>query len=225
MPTPPPSFYFCKERLSIEVRTPKFFVKALIIVDVQNDFLPGGALAVPEGDKVIPVISQLSQDFDLVFTTQDWHPANHCSFAASYPGMKVGDRIVIDGQEQILWPTHCVQNTYGAELAAELHPKVISGGVHISKGTDERVDSYSGFFENLRKRSTGLETLLRQHGADDLTIVGLATDYCVKATVLDACDLGFKVTVYENACRAVNLSPDDGAKALETMQAAGARVR
>jgi nicotinamidase/pyrazinamidase len=200
-------------------------VKALIIVDVQNDFLPGGALAVPEGDQVIPVINDLSLEFDLVFTTQDWHPANHCSFAASYPGKKIGDRILIDGQEQILWPVHCVQNTYGAELAAGLHPKVISGGVHISKGTDERVDSYSGFFENLRKRSTGLETLLRQHGADDLTIVGLATDYCVKATVLDACDLGFRVTVYENACRAVNLFPDDSAKALETMQAAGARVR
>jgi nicotinamidase/pyrazinamidase len=200
-------------------------MKALIIVDLQNDFLPGGALAVPEGDQVVPVINQLSQDFDLVFTTQDWHPANHCSFAASHPGKKIGDRILIDGQEQILWPVHCVQNTYGAELAAGLHPEVISGGVHISKGTDELVDSYSGFFENLRKRSTGLETLLRQHGADDLTIVGLATDYCVKATVLDARDLGFKVTVYENACRAVNLSPDDGAKALKTMQAAGARVR
>jgi nicotinamidase/pyrazinamidase len=200
-------------------------VTALIIVDVQNDFLPGGALAVPDGDRVIPVINELSRDFDLVFTTQDWHPANHCSFAASYPDKKIGDRILIDGQEQILWPVHCVQNTYGAQLAAELNPKVISGGVHISKGIDERVDSYSGFFENLRKHSTGLETLLRQHGVDDLTIVGLATDYCVKATVLDALDLGFRVTVYENACRAVNLFPDDGAKALKTMQAAGARVR
>jgi nicotinamidase/pyrazinamidase len=199
-------------------------VKALIIVDVQNDFLPGGALAVPEGDQVIPVINDLSSEFDLVFTTQDWHPANHCSFAASYPDKKIGDRILIDGQEQILWPVHCMQNTYGAELAAALHPKVISGGVRISKGIDERVDSYSGFFENLRKRSTGLETLLRQHGADDLTIVGLATDYCVKATVLDARDLGFKVTVCENACRAVNLSPDDGANALAAMRQAGVKV-
>jgi nicotinamidase/pyrazinamidase len=199
-------------------------MRALIIVDVQNDFLPGGALAVPEGDKVIPVINDLSQDFDLVFTTQDWHPANHCSFAASHPGKKVGDRILIDGQEQILWPVHCVQNTHGAELAAALHPKVLAGGVHISKGTNERVDSYSGFFENQRKRATGLQALLRQHGAHDLTIVGLATDYCVKATVLDARELGFSVTVYENACRAVNLSPDDGARALEAMNVAGARV-
>ena len=199
-------------------------MKALIIVDVQNDFLPGGALAVPDGDQVIPVINQLSQDFDLVFTTQDWHPANHCSFAASHPGKKIGDRILIDGQEQILWSVHCVQNTYGAELAAGLHPKVISGGVHISKGTDERVDSYSGFFENQRKRATGLDELLRQHGADDLTIVGLATDYCVKATVLDACDLGFNVTVRENACRAVNLSADDGAKALATMREVGVKI-
>ena len=199
-------------------------MKALIIVDVQNDFLPGGALAVPGGDQVIPVINQLSQEFDLVFTTQDWHPANHCSFAASHPGKKIGDRILIDGKEQILWPVHCVQNTYGAELAGGLHPKMISGGVRISKGTDERVDSYSGFFDNQRKRATGLETLLRQHGVDDLTIVGLATDYCVKATVLDARDLGFNVTVHENACRAVNLSPDDGANALADMRAAGVRV-
>jgi nicotinamidase/pyrazinamidase len=199
-------------------------VKALIIVDVQNDFLPGGALAVPQGDQVIPVINDLSLEFDLVFTTQDWHPANHCSFAASYPDKKIGDRILIDGQEQILWPVHCVQNTNGAQLAAELHPKVISGGVHISKGIDERVDSYSGFFENLRKRTTGLETLLRQHGADDLTIVGLATDYCVKATALDARSLGFKVTVVLDACRAVNLSPDDSAKAIAVMRAAGAKM-
>ena len=199
-------------------------MKALIIVDVQNDFLPGGALAVPEGDRVIPVINELSQSFDLVFTTQDWHPANHCSFAASHPGKKIGDRILIDGQEQILWPVHCVQNTHGAELAAGLHPKVISGGVRISKGTDERVDSYSGFFENQRKRGTGLNELLRLHGADELTIVGLATDYCVKATVLDACELGFRVTVIQNACRAVNLSPDDGVKALASMKRAGAEV-
>ena len=199
-------------------------MKALIIVDVQNDFLPGGALAVAEGDLVVPVINQLSHEFDLVFTTQDWHPANHCSFAASHPGKKVGDRILVDGQEQVLWPVHCVQNTYGAELAAGLNPKVISGGVHISKGTDERVDSYSGFFENQRKRATGLDELLRRHGADDLTIVGLATDYCVKATVLDALELGFLVTVLTKACRAVNLSPDDGVKAFATMRIAGARV-
>jgi nicotinamidase/pyrazinamidase len=199
-------------------------VKALIIVDVQNDFLPGGALAVPQGDQVIPVINDLSLEFDLVFTTQDWHPANHCSFAASYPDKKIGDRILIDGQEQILWPVHCVQNTNGAQLAAELHPKVISGGVHISKGIDERVDSYSGFFENQRKRATGLDELLRQHGADDLTIVGLATDYCVKATALDARGLGFKVTVVLDACRAVNLSPDDSAKAIAVMRAAGAKM-
>jgi nicotinamidase/pyrazinamidase len=199
-------------------------MKALIIVDVQNDFLPGGALAVPEGDKVIPVINELSLEFDLVFATQDWHPPNHCSFAASHPNKKVGDRIVIEGQEQILWPVHCVQNTYGAELAAGLHPKVISGGVHIGKGTDERVDSYSGFFDNHRKRATGLETILREQDASDLTIVGLATDYCVKATVLDARDLGFVVTVHENACRAVNLSPADGANALAAMRNAGVKI-
>jgi nicotinamidase/pyrazinamidase len=197
-------------------------MKALIIVDLQNDFLPGGALGVSEGDRVIPVINQLSQDFDLVFTTQDWHPTNHCSFAASHPSSKIGDLVLIDGQEQILWPVHCVQNTPGAELACDLQPKIITGRIH--KGADRQIDSYSGFFDNQRKRATGLETILRQHGADDLTIVGLATDYCVKATVLDARDLGFAVTVYENACRAVNLSPADGAKALAAMKAAGAKV-
>jgi nicotinamidase/pyrazinamidase len=117
-----------------------------------------------------------------------------------------------------------VQNSYGAELAAGLNPKVISGGVHISKGIDERVDSYSGFFESQKRRATGLDELLRQRGADDLTIVGLATDYCVKATVLDARDLGFNVTVHENACRAVNLSPDDGADALAAMREAGVKI-
>jgi nicotinamidase/pyrazinamidase len=197
-------------------------MKALIIVDVQNDFLPGGALGVPEGDLVSPVINQLSQDFDLVFTTRDWHPADHCSFADSHPNAKIGDQILIDGQAQILWPVHCVQNTPGAELASNLQPKLITARIY--KGTDPRVDSYSGFFDNQRKRATGLETLLRQHNADDLTIVGLATDYCVKATVLDACDLGFSVTVHENACRAVNLSPVDGANALAAMRDAGVRV-
>lgn len=197
-------------------------MKALIIVDVQNDFLPGGALAVPEGDRVIPVINQLSQDFDLVFTTQDWHPSNHCSFAASHPNSKLGDITLIDGQQQILWPVHCVQDTPGAELASNLQPKLVTGRIH--KGTNPRVDSYSGFFDNQRKRSTGLETLLYQHGARDLTIVGLATDYCVKATVLDACDLGFQVTVHETACRAVNLSPTDGEKALAAMKNGGAKI-
>jgi nicotinamidase/pyrazinamidase len=199
-------------------------MNALIIVDVQNDFLPGGALAVPNGDQVIPVINDLSREFEIVFTTQDWHPANHCSFAASHPDKKIGDRILIDGQEQILWPVHCVQNTRGAELAAGLQPNVITGGVHISKGTDERVDSYSGFFENQRKRATGLHQLLRQHGVESLTIVGLATDYCVKATVLDARELGFNVTLHQDACRAVNLSPDDGAKALAVMEKAGVMI-
>jgi nicotinamidase/pyrazinamidase len=197
-------------------------MKALIIVDIQNDFLPGGALAVPEGDQVIPAINMLSSQFDLVFTTQDWHPENHCSFAASHPNAKVGDRVLIDGDEQVLWPVHCVQDTPGAQLALGLAPKVITATIH--KGADPKVDSYSGFFDNQRKRETGLQQLLRQHGADELTIVGLATDYCVKATVLDARELGFPVTVHQNACRAVNLSPDDGPKALAAMKAAGAKI-
>src|SRR5580704_12096044 len=124
-------------------------MKALIIVDVQNDFLPGGALAVPEGDRIIPVINELSQGFDLVFITQDWHPGDHCSFADSHPNAKIGDQILIDGHAQILWPMHCVQNTPGAELSSDLRPKLITARIY--KGTDPRVGSYSGFFDNQRK--------------------------------------------------------------------------
>jgi len=195
---------------------------ALIVVDVQNDFLPGGALAVPHGDEVIPVINRLARGFELVVATQDWHPPNHLSFAANHPGRTVGEVVELDGLKQVLWPVHCVQGTPGAELAAGLDSARIAHVV--KKGTDPRVDSYSGFFDNGRRRDTGLNRWLRSQGVERVVVTGLATDYCVKATALDAAELGFETTVVTDACRAVNLSPDDEQQALDELQAAGVCV-
>jgi nicotinamidase/pyrazinamidase len=196
-------------------------VKALILVDLQNDFLPGGALAVPDGDKVIPVANRLQASFPLVVATQDWHPANHGSFAASHPGKKVFDQIELNGLTQTLWPVHCVQNTKGAELAAALNRERI---VRVfPKGTDCGVDSYTGFFDNGRK-STGLGEWLRAEGVTDVYVCGLATDYCVKFTALDAAQLGFKTWFIEDASRGVNLRENDVQKAIEEMKSAGVTV-
>ncbi len=197
-------------------------MKTLIVVDVQNDFLPGGALPVPEGDQVVPVINRLMEGMDLVVATQDWHPANHLSFAANHPGRRVGEVVEIEGLKQILWPVHCVQFTGGACFAPGLHTYKFRR--IFPKGMDPKIDSYSGFFDNGHRHSTGLADWLRQQGAQELFICGLATDYCVKFTVLDALQLGFAVTVVEDACRAVNLQPEDGRRALEEMMQAGARV-
>ncbi|HEY9072171.1 MAG TPA: bifunctional nicotinamidase/pyrazinamidase [Candidatus Ozemobacteraceae bacterium] len=195
-------------------------MKALVLVDLQNDFLPGGALAVQAGDEVIPVANRLIPDFELVVSTQDWHPADHGSFAASHPGRRPGDVIDLAGLSQILWPAHCVQGTPGAAFHRDLDPR---GWRHvIRKGTHRDVDSYSGFFDNGGRHDTGLAEFLRERGADELFVMGLATDYCVKFTVLDACRLGFRVTLIENGCRAVELVPGDGERAMHEMMAAGA---
>ncbi|MGC9034818.1 MAG: bifunctional nicotinamidase/pyrazinamidase [Verrucomicrobiia bacterium] len=196
--------------------------KALIIVDVQNDFLPGGALAVSDGRAVIPVANELMRQFEIVIATQDWHPANHKSFAANHPGKKPGDRVIIGDIEQILWQTHCVQNTYGAELASELEKSRITK--IIQKGTDPEIDSYSAFFDNARKKETGLADYLKAKNVSDIYVIGLATDYCVKYTVLDGISLGFRVYVIERGCRGVNLHPGDVQKAIEDMKKAGAIV-
>ena len=159
-------------------------MKALIIVDVQNDFCPGGALPVPEGDRVVEVINRIQPGFDLVVATQDWHPADHGSFAANHPGRRPGEQIELAGLPQILWPVHCVQGTPGAEL----HPGLDRSRIArvFRKGTDPSVDSYSGFFDNGRRASTGLGEYLKDQGVTDVYVCGLATDYCVKATALDA---------------------------------------
>ncbi len=191
-------------------------MKALIIVDVQNDFCPGGALPVPEGDSVVEVINRIQPAFDLVVATQDWHPADHGSFAANHPGSRPGEQIDLAGLPQILWPVHCVQGTPGAEL----HPRLDRSRIArvFPKGTDPSVDSYSGFFDNGRRSSTGLGEYLNQHGVTDVYVCGLATDYCVKATGLDAVGLGFKTYLIEDACRGVELQPGDVQRAIGEMR-------
>lgn len=192
---------------------------ALILVDIQNDFLPGGALAVPDGDAVIPVANALMPCFDLVVATQDWHPATHGSFAANHPGRQPGEQIDLGGLPQILWPTHCVQDTPGAAFADALHRSGIMRA--FPKGTDVDIDSYSGFFDNGRRRGTGLLEYLQERGVTEVFVLGLATDYCVKATALDAVGAGFKTHLVEDGCRGVNLTPGDVGRAVEQMREAG----
>lgn len=197
-------------------------MKALILVDLQNDFCTGGALEVAEGNLVIPIANALLNKFDLVIATQDWHPADHGSFAAMHPWRKPGAIIELNGLPQVLWPMHCVQDSFGAEFVKELDVSKITK-VFV-KGTDPGIDSYSGFFDNGHRKSTGLGEYLKEQGVTELYILGLATDYCVKFTVLDGLELGFKVNLIEDACRGVNLQPDDVAKAITEMAAKGATI-
>ena len=194
-------------------------MNALILVDVQNDFVPGGALAVPEGDRVVPVCNAIQPAFDLVVATQDWHPPDHGSFAANHPGTKVGQVIDLNGLPQILWPVHCVQNTGGAAFVPGLDTRHIARV--FQKGTDAAIDSYSGFFDNGHRKSTGLGDYLKSKGVSDVYVAGLATDYCVKFTALDARQLGFAVHLVQDASRGVNLNPGDVAAAIEEMRRAG----
>lgn len=195
---------------------------ALILIDLQNDFLPGGALAVPEGDAVIPLANHLQRQFDLVVATQDWHTRNHVSFAANHPGKKAGDIIEVDGLPQRLWPVHCVQDTRGAEFAAVLDRSRIARVIH--KGTDPEVDSYSGFFDNGRRHATGLDDFLRGRDVSNVYLAGLATDYCVKFTALDARRLGYEVTLLVSACRGIDAAAGDVQRAIDEMRAAGVSV-
>lgn len=197
-------------------------MKALILVDIQNDFLPDGALAVPDGDRIIPVVNQLQAVFPLVVATQDWHPANHGSFAASHPGQSVFAQIELNGLPQTLWPVHCVQGSRGAELAATLKRERIAK--IFPKGTDEGIDSYSGFFDNGHRKSTGLGEWLKAQGVKEVFVCGLATDYCVKFTALDAAQMGFKTYFIEDASRGVNLRSTDVPNAIAEMQRAGIAV-
>jgi nicotinamidase/pyrazinamidase len=194
-------------------------MKALILVDIQNDFLPGGALAVPDGDKIIPIANQLQAAFPLVVATQDWHPAIHGSFAANHPGKNVFEQIELNGLPQTLWPVHCVQGTRGAELAHDLQQERIAK--IFPKGTDAGIDSYSGFFDNGHRRSTGLGEWLKAKSVTEVFVCGLATDYCVKFTALDAAQYGFKTFFIEDASRGVNLQPNDVKDAIAEMNRAG----
>lgn len=191
------------------------------MVDLQNDFCTGGNLAVPEGEKVIPIANLLQGHFDLVIATQDWHPQEHTSFASNHPDHSVGDVIEIERDTQILWPDHCIQNTRGSEFHPMLDTRKISKIFH--KGIDKKIDSYSAFFDNAHLRSTGLNDYLREQGINDIFILGLATDYCIKYTTLDAIRLGFNVTVIADGCRGVDLKPGDVARACEEMAVAGVK--
>lgn len=191
----------------------------LILVDIQNDFLPGGALAVPDGDKIIPVANRLQAVFPLVVATQDWHPASHGSFAANHPGKNVFEQINLNGLPQTLWPVHCVQETAGAELAGGIQRDRIAKV--FPKGTDAGIDSYSGLFDNGHRKSTGLGEWLKAQGVTEVFVCGLATDYCVKFTAMDAAQLGFKTYFIEDASRGVNLQPNDVKNAVAEMNRAG----
>jgi nicotinamidase/pyrazinamidase len=196
--------------------------EALIVIDVQNDFCPGGALAVPDGDAVVPAVNRLAGQFAHVILTQDWHPAGHLSFAGSHPGRQPFATIEADYGLQILWPAHCVQGTRGAAFHPALavpHAELV-----LRKGFLRTVDSYSAFRENDRRTTTGLAGYLRERGFDHLVLCGLATDFCVLWSAIDARDMGFEVTLEIDACRGIDL---DGSldRAMRAMTEAGVRFR
>lgn len=196
--------------------------EALVVVDVQNDFCPGGALAVQGGDEIVPLVNQLIREHDHVVLTQDWHPAGHLSFASSHPGKAPFELTQMPYGPQTLWPDHCVQGTWGAEF----HPvlDVTKAELIIRKGFRREIDSYSTFYENDRKTTTGLEGYLKDRGIRKVTLVGLATDFCVAYSAIDACQHGFEVTVRLEACRAIDLNGSLEAM-LQQMKDAGALIR
>ncbi|WP_417253483.1 bifunctional nicotinamidase/pyrazinamidase [Celeribacter sp.] len=194
--------------------------EALLVIDIQNDFCPGGALAVTGGDEIVPGVNQLMDDFATVILTQDWHPAGHSSFASSHKAEPFTTTQMPYGT-QVLWPDHCIQGTEGAAFHKDLR---VDGDLIIRKGFNPEIDSYSAFFENDHTTPTGLEGYLRTRGIDRLTMVGLATDFCVNFSAVDAAKLGFAVTVRTDLCRAIDM---DGslAAAMDGMKQAGVEVR
>lgn len=176
---------------------------ALLVIDVQNDFCPGGALAVPGGDKIVPKINALMTDFKEIILTQDWHPAGHSSFASEHPGKAPFETVEMEYGTQVLWPDHCVQGSHGGAF----HPDLDTAPAHliIRKGMSLKIDSYSAFFENDRATHTGLDGYLQTRGITRLVMVGLATDFCVQFSALDAAKLGYRVTVRRDLCRAIDL--------------------
>jgi nicotinamidase/pyrazinamidase len=197
-------------------------MKALILVDIQNDFMPGGALAVPGGDEIIPYVNEIMPSYECVVATQDWHPTDHGSFAANHPGQAIYEQIILDGLEQTLWPTHCVQQTGGALFAPGLDTRRIARV--FPKGMNPQIDSYSGLYDNGHRASTGMSEWLKAQGMQALDVVGVATDYCVKFTVLDALQDGFEVTLLSHGCRGVDLNPGDVQNAIRVMQQSGAKI-
>ncbi|MFN2239114.1 MAG: bifunctional nicotinamidase/pyrazinamidase [Thermoanaerobaculia bacterium] len=196
--------------------------RALVLVDIQNDFIPGGALAVAEGHEVVPVANRVAKEFEIVVATQDWHPENHGSFASQHEGKNPGETIELGGIPQVLWPDHCVQDSRGAEFHPDLDTSVLTKV--FRKGTDPAIDSYSGFFDNGHLRSTGMGEWLREEGVTDIWVMGLATDYCVKFTALDGVKLELNVRLIEDGCRGVKLEPQDSESAIEEMRVAGVEI-
>jgi nicotinamidase/pyrazinamidase len=194
-------------------------MNALLLVDLQKDFLPGGAIPVPHGEAVLPLANQLQGAFKLVVATQDWHPANHKSFVSNHPGRKSGDTAILKKLPQLLWPMHCVQNTRGAELSPGLMLNRVNKVVH--KGTDAEIDGYSAFFDSGHTHATGLHEYLQDKRVTEVYVLGLGTELCVKATALDAMALGFKTYLIEDACRSFNQKPDDGKAAIEELRMTG----
>lgn len=177
-------------------------MKTLIIVDVQNDFIPGGSLEIANGDQIIPVINRLQDQFDLVVATQDWHPNNHLSFASNHSDKRPFEKITLHGKEQTLWPDHCVQGTWGAEFHPGLQTNRIAA--IFRKGMDPKVDSYSGFYDNHHQISTGLSGYLKEKGVTEVHFCGLATDICVYFTIIDAINEGFPAVLIEDASQPLN---------------------
>jgi len=198
------------------------YAVALILVDLQVDFMPTGMLPVAEGDLVVPLANALMPQYHTVVATQDWHPANHGSFAANHPWRKPGQVIDLHGLQQVLWPIHCVQNTWGAEFVAGLATDRITRV--FQKGTDPEVDSYSGFYDNGHRNSTGMAEWLHGQGIEEVHVLGLAADFCVKFTVLDALSEGFRTVLVEDATRGVNLTAGNVERAVKEMADAGADV-
>lgn len=185
-------------------------MKALIIIDVQYDFLPGGALAVNHGDEIVHKINELQTQYDLVVATQDWHPRGHKSFYTSHPGKEPFEEIKLNGLDQVLWPEHCIQGTKGAEFVSGLSTNAIEA--IFRKGMDKEIDSYSGFFDNGRKKSTGMGDYLKGRGVTEVAVCGVAADYCVYYTANDALDLGFKSSIIAGASKPIDLERYDRVK-------------
>ena len=195
-------------------------MRALLLIDIQNEFLPGGALAVPEGDAILPLVNQLQEQFGLVVATQDWHPQNHKSFASQHTGRQVFDVVELQGLDQMLWPDHCVQGTAGADFSAELRMHKVEA--IFRKGMNPEIDSYSGFYDNGHLKSTGLADYLRGKGVTDIYLAGLAADYCVYFSAKDALQEGFKAHIIEDATRAI--SPEGFEKAKADIEAGGGEI-
>lgn len=195
-------------------------MEALLVVDIQNDFCPGGALEVPDGDAIIPAVNRLIDRFDIIIQTQDWHPPKHRSFASSHEGKNPYDTVKMDYGTQVLWPDHCIQGSKGASFHPDLN--TLKTQVVIRKGFRREIDSYSTFFENDHQTTTGLTGYLRQRGVTDLYTAGLATDFCVKWSVLDGIDEGFTMHLVTDAVRGIDLEGSLG-QAVEEMKQKGAR--